>query len=128
MATSKRFLRCCLIFKVSECIDYDSGICVKSTMIYMYISVPNLQHDYEIFPPEEIEASCQNLDWSSARLKSYEPDHIETEVNCQFDCPPTNYDESGRNREQVLLTIARVIDKNNVTFAIPAINYVNNEP
>ncbi len=102
---------------------------MKSTMVYIYFCTqPPYPHDYEIFPPEEIEASCPKLDWSSARLKSYEPDHIEAEVNCQFDCPPTSYNESGRNREQVLLAIASIIDKNDVTFAIPAINYVNNEP
>ena len=59
-------------------------------------------------------------------LKSYEPDHIETEVNCNFNIAPATY-ENGQNREQVLLAIARAMQKNNVTFAIPAINYGKKE-
>jgi len=76
---------------------------------------------------EEIEASCPKLDRGSAMLKSYEADHIQTEVNYHFDIPPGNVVEYGSNREQVLLAIGRAIEKNNVTFAIPAINYVNTE-
>eukprot|EP00984_Skeletonema_dohrnii_P007303 scaffold2645_cov96-Skeletonema_dohrnii-CCMP3373.AAC.9 len=75
---------------------------------------------------EEIEASCPKLDHGTAQLKSYEADHIQTEVNYHFDIPPSNQ-EYGSNREQVLLAIGRAIEKNNVTFAIPAINYVNTE-
>mmetsp|Transcript_11769 Transcript_11769/g.17538 ORF Transcript_11769/g.17538 Transcript_11769/m.17538 type:complete len:395 (+) Transcript_11769:50-1234(+) len=76
---------------------------------------------------EEIEASCPKLDRGTAQLKSYEADHIQTEVNYHFDIPPGNVVEYGSNREQVLLAIGRAIEKNNVTFAIPAINYVNTE-
>jgi hypothetical protein len=74
---------------------------------------------------EEIKASCPKLDHGTARLKSYESDHIQAEVNCQFDIPPTSSNECGANREQVLLAIAHAMDKNNVTYAIPAIIYVN---
>ena len=109
--------------------DWLAASVVKSTrVIYLLYPTSISNMIMKSFSAEEIEASCTKLDWSSARLNSYEPDHIEAEVNCQFDCPPTNYDENGRNKEQVLLAIARVIDKNDVTFAIPAINYVNNEP
>jgi hypothetical protein len=83
--------------------------------------------DGNIIFPEEIKASCPKLDHGTARLKSYEADHIQTEVSCQFDIPPANRDECGANREQVLLAIAHAMDKNNVTFAIPAINYVNDD-
>ena len=60
-------------------------------------------------------------------LKNYEADHIQADVFCGFDIPPTNSSEYGSNREQVLLAIARAIRKNDVSFAIPAINYVNSD-
>ena len=75
---------------------------------------------------EEIEASCPKLAHGTAMLKSYEADHIETEVNYHFDIPPIS-PFSGPNREQVLLAIGRAMEKNNVTFAIPAINHVSSE-
>ena len=59
-------------------------------------------------------------------LKSYEADHIETEVNYHFEIPLISA-ENGPNREQVLLAIGRAMEKNNVTFAIPAINHVSSE-
>ena len=76
--------------------------------------------------PDEIEASCPKLAHGTAMLKSYEADHIQTEVNYHFDIPPISA-ENGSNREQVLLAISRAMEKNNVTFAIPAINHVSTE-
>jgi len=77
---------------------------------------------------EEIEASCPKLDSGTALLTSYEADHILAEVDYQFDIPPANDDEYGSNREQLLLAIARAIEKNDVTFAIPTVKNVNVEP
>jgi len=68
------------------------------------------------------------LDSGTALLTSYEADHILAEVDYQFDIPPANDDEYGSNREQLLLAIARAIEKNDVTFAIPTVKNVNVEP
>lgn len=81
---------------------------------------------------EEIRSSCPRLvtDGSvpfSARMSSYEADHIEALVNCHFDIQPGTPEYSA-NREEVLLAIARAVEKKKVKFAIPAINFVNKSP
>ena len=55
-----------------------------------------------------------------AVLTGYEPDHIQAEVNCHFEIPPGSA-EFVENREQVLLAIARAMEKNNADFALPSI-------
>lgn len=77
----------------------------------------------------EIKAHCPKLitDGSkpfAAVLSQYEPDHIQTVVNCHFEMQPSSAEYSD-NKEEVLLAIARAMKKNNVKFAIPSIAYVD---
>lgn len=76
---------------------------------------------------EEISASCPKLVTDGTRpfravLTKYESDHISTAVLCHFDIPPGSA-EFVDNREQVLLAIARAMEKNEVELALPSILY-----
>lgn len=80
---------------------------------------------------DEIRSSCPELisDGSKpfrAVLSNYEPDHIQTTVVCHFSIPPGSA-KAVKNREHVLLAIARAMKKNDAEFAIPAINYLTDD-
>lgn len=75
----------------------------------------------------EIEKNCPNLITDGTRpfqavLERYEPDHVEVLVNCHFKIPPTSADYI-KNRQEVLLAIARAVERNGIDFALPSIYY-----
>ena len=55
-----------------------------------------------------------------AVICSYEPDHVQAMVNFHFDIP-SQTEAYYRNRQQVLLVIARVMKEHGVEFALPVI-------
>jgi small-conductance mechanosensitive channel len=74
---------------------------------------------------DEIKKSCPKAitDGSkplSALLAQYEPDHVEVVVNSHFNIPPGSA-EYFTNRQEVLLAIARAVQKNGIEFALPSI-------
>lgn len=100
---------------------------VKQVLRFHYSdskNIPKVLSDIK----EEIRSSCPKLitDGSKpfhALLSSYQPDHVQAELNCHFNIQPGSR-EFATNREQVLLAIARGVEKSyGVEFAIPSINY-----
>jgi MscS family membrane protein len=77
---------------------------------------------------DEIKTTCSPkliLDGSKpfrSALTGYQADHIQAVVSCHFDIPPGTC-EYVDCRQEVLLAIARALEKNNVTFALPSIVY-----
>ena len=57
-----------------------------------------------------------------ALLVEYAPDHISAVVNCHFTIPVASR-EYADNRQKVLLAIARAVERNGVSFALPSIVY-----
>ncbi|CAB9502812.1 MscS family protein [Seminavis robusta] len=89
--------------------------------------VPQLLQDIK----EEIQASCPKLitDGSkpfAAVMSNYQDDHIQCVVNVHFQIQPSSQEYSD-NKEEVLRAIARAVANNDMKFAIPAINYVNQD-
>ena len=79
----------------------------------------------------EIADSCPALisDGSKpfqALLVEYAPDHISAVVNCHFTIPVASR-EYADNRQTVLLAIARAVERNGVSFALPSIIYRNED-
>jgi len=74
---------------------------------------------------EETKVSCPKLvtDGSAiyrAVITSYEADHVQASVNFHFDIPAET-EASNRNRQEALLTIARVMEKHGIEFALPTL-------
>ena len=61
-----------------------------------------------------------------ALLVEYAPDHISAVVNCHFNIPVASR-EYAENRQAVLLAIARAVERNGVSFALPSIVYRNED-
>lgn len=57
-----------------------------------------------------------------AVITKFEADHVETAVNFHFDIP-SQTEADANNRQQVLLAIARVVERNGVEFALPSVQY-----
>jgi len=81
---------------------------------------------------DQIRQSCPELivDGSKpfqAILTAYEADHISAVVNCHFEIPLAS-GKFAENRQQVLLAIARALEKNSVSFALPSIEYQSKSP
>ena len=100
---------------------------VKQTIRFRYKDlnkVPDILRDIK----EEMKKSCPKLvhDGSAiyrAVITSYEPDHVQAVVNFHFDIPAET-EASNRNRQEVLLTISRVMEKHGAEFALPT--YIGN--
>jgi small-conductance mechanosensitive channel len=104
---------------------------VKQTLRFKYQDLdklPTILQDIE----QEIKSVCDDddddddndhkLTSASARLTTYEADHIQVSVICNFDMKPGT-SEYAEIREKVLFAIADAVIKNNVEFALPAIQY-----
>lgn len=100
---------------------------VKQTLRFKYSDlkkVPAILEDIK----RETEAACPELirDGTAiyrAVMTSYEPDHVEAAVDFHF-AIPAQTEASARNRQQVLLAIARAVEKNGVEFALPSVRYL----
>lgn len=80
--------------------------------------VPKVLQDIK----EELKTSCPKIVTEGAVYRavitSYEPDHVQATVNVHFDIPAET-EAASRNRQEALLTMARVMDKHGVAFALP---------
>lgn len=99
---------------------------VKETLRFNYSDLSKLPKVLDDIK-EEIKMSCDKLisDGSKAffaLLTKYESDHVQAVVNTHFNIPPATLDNA-KNRQQVILAIARAMEKNGVEFALPAIQY-----
>jgi small-conductance mechanosensitive channel len=76
---------------------------------------------------EEVKVACPEIVSEGAIYRavvsSFESDHVEAIVNFHFDIPAET-EASNRNRQQVLLVIARVIEEHGVEFALPTFTSV----
>jgi len=96
---------------------------MKQTLRFKYgdlQKVPNLLTDIK----KEITAACSEkmLGEPTVLLTNYESDHIQVSVSCNFDLKPDS-SEYSEIKQKALFAIARAVDKNDVAFAIPAIQY-----
>lgn len=99
---------------------------VLQTLRFKYTDldkVPGVLEDIK----EEIRKSCPKLivDGSKpfqALLSAYKEDHVQAMINSNFYIPPTSA-EYAENKQEVLLAIARTLDKNGLKVALPSIYY-----
>jgi small-conductance mechanosensitive channel len=95
---------------------------VKQTLRFKYQDLdklPTILQDIQ----QKIKSVCDDkLTSASARLTTYEADHIQVSVSCSFDIKPGT-SEYAETREKVLFAIADAVKKNDVEFALPAIQY-----
>ena len=74
---------------------------------------------------DELRTSCPKIVTEGAIYRavitSYEPDHVQATVNVHFDIPAET-EASNRNRQEALLTMARVMDKHGMEFAPPVLS------
>lgn len=59
-----------------------------------------------------------------AVITSFEADHVQAIVNFHFEIP-SQTEAFNRNRQEVLLVIARVVEEHGVEFALPTFNERN---
>lgn len=74
---------------------------------------------------EGVKESCPKLVTQGttyrAVITSFEADHVQALVNFHFDIPAET-EAFNRNRQEVLLVIARVMQENDVEFALPTLH------
>ena len=96
---------------------------VKQTLRFKYSDLsklPNLLKDIK----QEIIVACQEkmLGEPDVLLANYEADHLQVSVSCSFDFKPDS-PEYDATKQRALFAIAKAVKKNDVEFALPAIQY-----
>lgn len=100
---------------------------VQLTLWFSYDDIDKMEAIVKAIK-DEIRASCPKLITDGSRpfrvhFSDFKDDHLEVEVNVNFNFSPSNGDEYLDNRQVVLQAIARAVKKNGVEFALP--NRVN---
>lgn len=96
---------------------------VKQTLRFKYSDLnklPKLLKDIK----EEMLVACKEkmLGEPDVLLANYEADHLQVSVSCSFDFKPDS-PEYDATKQRALFAIADAVKKNNVEFALPAIQY-----
>ena len=99
---------------------------VKQVLRFKYSDLeklPNLLPDIA----HEIQTTCEQVIADGSKplrcvLTNYEADHIQAEVNCHFTIQPYTA-PAIMARQDVILAIARVMQRHKVEFALPSITY-----